>query len=211
MAKNTFSNRFSVLQMDSDTDSCQSSDRTPSPHTPPYPPTYGDTPRAHVKVDMDTVEDNRFRTWAQDSVTKNNATLFGRNKKSHVYMPHTGVRMNAITLLNTSSNVQFPSLGHPPSNTPMSSANTWRESFARKVLDMAERECTQEELARAERKKVTHTNILETYPITNRFRRTLEDILAEEEDDNNYDDGGTHISDNESYCNDMNDMTMNDE
>jgi len=191
---NSFTNRFSVLQMDSDSDSLQGPDRPPSPHTPPYPPTYGNTPRAPVKGPKDTVEDNRFRTWTDDNITKNSAALFGR--QNQVYKYQAG-RRTATTLLNTSSNVQFPSLIGPPPNTPVTSANTWRESFAKKVIDMAERDRVrvQEDLMREKEKQCAP---VEMYPITNRFRRTLEDILAEEDDyargDDIYDDCGSQQS-----------------
>lgn len=189
-------NPFAVLDMDSyDEDSIRSS------RTPTYPP----TPLTVVEVEYikkldDEMKNSRFRTWKRDEPTVDNLfagakerefpSSFGRQKdelslsrsnRSGLYQPPHKPRP-----LNSNSAIDFPSLS-APAKVSTGASKTWGDSFAKKVADLAERERereTKEEQRRIEETEERHCRMsdMQSIPVfSSRFRRTLEDILAEDD------------------------------
>jgi len=206
-----FLNQFAALSMDTHSE--------PST-TPPYPPVRGTTPPAEKlqnaamiakiwEID-DKMKNTRFRNWKNDAEDTGFSSLIGRKtsqqqqqqqqqEASHSFpsafstgssRPSVKFERSKPKIINTSSNIEFPSLGSAKSKTTgawaSSSSSSKTKSFASTVSEMAERERIENEeqmMAEQVEKHRRHMEMISTMPIANRFRRRLEDILVEEQDD----------------------------
>jgi len=175
-------NRFAVLDMDSDSDSKSEVMHPPSPsNTPPYPPYISGTtpPPSSPLLLEEKSEDNRFKFLHTDGFTP----VFSRERNTLI-VPSRPVKTIQFRskFLNISSNVDFPRLA---TFVPKHSTGIWGESFAKKVASLADREAQAAEQTRKEEEDEKEKNRLDVMPISSRFRRTLEDILTDEGNNNN--------------------------
>jgi len=176
-------NRFAVLDMDSDSDSKSEVMHPPSPsHTPPYPPYISGTtpPPSSPLLLEEKSEDNRFKFLHTDGFTP----VFSRERNTLI-VPSRPVKTIQFRskFLNISSNVDFPRLA---TSAPKHSSGTWGESFAKKVASLADRDAQAAGQKRKEQEEYEKEEIcLNVMPIRSRFRRTLEDILTDEGNNNN--------------------------
>ena len=174
-------NRFAVLDMDSDSDSKSEVMHPPSPsNTPPYPPYISGTtpPPSSPLLLEEKSEDNRFKFLHTDGFTP----VFSRERNTLI-VPSRPVKTIQFRskFLNISSNVDFPRLA---TFVPKHSTGIWGESFAKKVASLADREAQAAEQTRKEEEDEKEKNRLDVMPISSRFRRTLEDILTDEGNNN---------------------------
>ena len=176
-------NRFAVLDMDSDSDSRSEVMHPPSPsNTPPYPPYISGTtpPPSSPLLLEEKSEDNRFKFLHTDGFTP----VFSRERNTLI-VPSRPVKTIQFRskFLNISSNVDFPRLA---TFVPKHSSGIWGESFAKKVASLADREAqAAEQKHKEEEDEKEKNNYLNIAPISSRFRRTLEDILTDEGNNNN--------------------------
>jgi len=174
-------NRFAVLDMDSDSDSRSEVMHPPSPsNTPPYPPYISGTtpPPSSPLLLEEKSEDNRFKFLHTDGFTP----VFSRERNTLI-VPSRPVKTIQFRskFLNISSNVDFPRLA---TFVPKHSSGIWGESFAKKVASLADREAQAAEQTRKEEEDEKEKNRFDVMPISSRFRRTLEDILTDEGNNN---------------------------
>jgi len=174
-------NRFAVLDMDSDSDSKSEVMHPPSPsNTPPYPPYISGTtpPPSSPLLLEEKSEDNRFKFLHTDGFTP----VFSRERNTLI-VPSRPVKTIQFRskFLNISSNVDFPRLA---TFVPKHSSGIWGESFAKKVASLADREAQAAEQTRKEEEDEKEKNRFDVMPISSRFRRTLEDILTDEGNNN---------------------------
>lgn len=170
------------------------------------------------KIDEE-MKNTRFRDWKNDNDNNgfsstvsrkatNRTTAGGFQSTFNTSRAHGPPSLGPVKferakpkILNTSSNAEFPSLGGPKlktagvwgnGNVSESSSNRNTKSFASTVSEMAEREriANEEQMIAEEAERRRRYMESQTLPIASRFRRRLEDILLEEQDDddNRYDD-----------------------
>lgn len=177
----SITNRFAVLDMDSDSEPESEVMHPPSPSTtPPYPPYItGNTPPPTPLLLEEKSEDNRFKFLPTDGFTP----VFNRERNTLIIhsRPVKTIQFRS-KFLNLSSNVDFPRLA---TFVPKHSSGTWGESFAKKVASLADRDSQAAEQKRKEdEEEDEEKNRLDVTPIRSRFRRTLEDILTDEGNNN---------------------------
>lgn len=205
-------NRFAALSLDT-----HSEPSTTPPYPPTIPPNEKEQHAEMVakiwKID-DEMKNTRFRNWKNDDTGF--SSLVGRrtqqqqqgpadkttetthsfpsafnssSSSSSSYRTSSKFERSKPKIINTSSNTEFPSLA----SAKPKATGAWSKSFASTVSEMAERErivnedlIKTEEIERTRREAERPTGMV----IGNRFRRRLEDILVEEQDDeySRYDD-----------------------
>ena len=201
---NSITNRFAAL-------STSETPRPQSPPYPPTPLTAAEV--AYVRKldeEMKTTPQEtsgRFRSWARDSDSASSTqNIFGGGRKSQQpYSRTPTVRQEDIAAsegkyrppafreaivkakkaapLDSSSAEQFPSLGGGAS----APKKAWgpSQTFAKKVADLAERERNDEIRRKLEEEDEERRRMRESVVIhiSNRFRRPLEAVLTEGDDE----------------------------
>ena len=186
-------NRFKVLSMDSDNESIHSS------HTPPFSPFAGRDPTPPPIIPP-IIPAYRFTSIAKDMAPDALTNIFSsqhhaRSTRTPIHTPKAQYRQRSENtfsksshnlhriVINTNSNIEFPSLNTSTIMTAVSSnKSTETLNFAKRISDMAARE----QIVAGET-SLQHDNIdTLTTPIVSRFRRTLEDILADESGSTGY-------------------------
>jgi hypothetical protein len=181
------SNRFALLDFDSDSESKDVS------NTPPYSPSpcpINDIEQIvefNNKLECNKKEDNRFntlintkRTFAFSKQTyyksmniENNSLTSSRKRPQFIDLNIRGSKNSLRNkFLNTASNTDFPIF---ISSTPKEFNTNWKETFATKVSKITDIKSKKEDEEDKEDKN-RETNLIIS-PL--RFRRTLEEILTE--------------------------------
>lgn len=179
-------NRFAALDMDSIDEGSVRSSKTPT-----FEPTPLTTAEVSYVRKLDSeMKNTRFRSWAQEETTSNNrfGTVPGKERETTWSRKTSSQRsgyqpQHKPRPINSTSVVDFPSLG-APAKVSSGASKTWGDSFAKKVADLAERErqAEEEQRYREEVERRQRMSDMHSIPIfASRFRRTLEDILAEED------------------------------
>ena len=209
-------NRFKVLSMDSDDEI----DETYCVHnTPPYPPfpTPTPTPPPVVLTDPPIApvleSNNRFISIISEKDVESLTTIFTSQRPSRSLRNDTQYRkprgttyskaglnmfpfrntVRTSTQVNTNSNVEFPSIVAQVISTS-SSKLAENINFARTVCEMAERQ------KKPPQELSNRDNSIDALsaPIS-RFRRTLEDILADENASTGFTSMNDSFSDDNTY------------
>lgn len=202
---NSIANRFAALAVDN-----SSEESSKTPRYAPTPLTRDEV--AYVrKLDAEMKGTDRFRGWTREGDNENSGntqSIFGGNRRQRMAAAAPTVRQEDIAAsegkyrppaireaitqakkkapIDSSSVEQFPSLGGSGSGAPKRAwTASGAQSFAKKVADLAEREQNEEMRRRLEEEENERRRVRETVVISfsSRFRRPLEDVLADDDDD----------------------------
>ena len=223
-------NRFTVLSMDSDDEDIETSCRNNTPPYPPFPtPTPPPPPPQQPEPTLPPVilpapsvlslqeTNNRFISIISEKDVEALTNVFTsqrpprslindnqyRNPRGNIFSkggPNKFSFRNTLRTdmqVNTNSNAEFPSIGVPVDSSsniqPINNIN-----FAKTVSEMAERQ----RIAIQEVSRRDNSIDALSAPVVSRFRRTLEDILADESQSTGFTSMNDSFSDDNNYTED---------